>query len=50
MSRPHSCAKGWVSADAATEQDMEGTPADPMDSSDDTKKSSDDMKDSSDKM
>ena len=44
------CAKGWVSADAATEQDMEGTPADPMDSSDDAKKSSDDMKDSSDKM
>ena len=44
------CAKGWVSADAATEQNMEGTPADPMDSSDDTKKSSDEMKDSSDKM
>jgi hypothetical protein len=44
------CAKGWVSADAATEQDMEGTPADPMESSDDMKKSSDDMKDSSDKM
>jgi hypothetical protein len=22
------CAKGWVSADAATEKDMEGTPAD----------------------
>ena len=43
------CAKGWVSADAATDQDMEGTPADPMDS-DDTKKSSDDKKDSSDKM
>jgi hypothetical protein len=23
------CAKGWVSADAATEQDMEGTPSAP---------------------
>jgi hypothetical protein len=47
------CSKGWVSADAATDQDMEGTPAEPMESSDDMKKSSDesdDMKDSSDKM
>jgi len=23
------CSKGWISADAATETDMEGTPADP---------------------
>ncbi len=23
------CAKGWVSADAATQKDMEGTPSDP---------------------
>ena len=45
------CAKGWVSADASTAKDMEGTPAD-SDMSDDMKKS-DDMskdKDGSDKM
>ncbi len=49
------CSKGWVSADANTTKDMEGTPAEPMDSSmdsssDDMKKSSNDMKDSSNKM
>jgi len=52
------CAKGWVSADANTNKAMEGTPAEPKDSSmdsssddsDDMKKSSNDMKDSTDKM
>jgi len=46
------CAKGWVSADADTAKDMEGTPAD-SDMSDDMKKSSDDTSsdtDSSEKM
>jgi hypothetical protein len=35
------CANGWVSADADTAKDMEGTPAD-SNSADDMKKSSDD--------
>ena len=45
------CAKGWVSADASTAKDMEGTPAD-SDMSDDMKKSDDVSKDKdgSDKM
>jgi hypothetical protein len=36
------CAKGWVSADAATAKDMEGTPAEPG-AADDTDGASDKM-------
>ncbi|MEZ5828732.1 MAG: hypothetical protein R3D30_05870 [Hyphomicrobiales bacterium] len=35
------CAKGWISADASTAKDMEGTPADSSDSSSMDDKSSD---------